>query len=461
MTFGDFVTATALVGHELMLFAAVGIGIGGISDLVVDLIWICRSLWRRVFVYGRFARADSDTLHPAQKPGTIAIFIPAWDEAAVIEPMLRHAVSAWVNGDWRIYVGAYPNDPKTIEAIERVGSPRIRLVVGPRPGPTTKADCLNTLWARLEADEITEGRRFKAIALHDAEDVVHPFEISLYDRMIEQFDLVQLPVLPLIDKRSRWIGGHYNDEFAESHSKTIVVREAIGASIPAAGVGCAFARDTLAKLAVLRDGAPFDADSLTEDYELGLRLAEIGGRAAFVRLPFKGDGSVVAVRAHFPATIEAAVRQKARWMAGIALSGWDRLGWSGGLAEGWMRVHDRRAPIAALILLAAYGALILTAFVTAAQWYWGYPAINPPRLLAPLLWIALVLMLWRLLMRCFFVTRAYGFAEGLLSIPRTIISNIVAMMAARAAISLYIHMMKAGKVRWDKTTHSFPDMEAK
>ena len=45
-------------------------------------------------------------------------------------------------------------------------------------------------------------------------------------------------------------------------------------------------------------------------------------------------------------------------MTGIALAGWDRLGWSGGLAERWMRLRDRRALLAALVLAAAYVALV-------------------------------------------------------------------------------------------------------
>ena len=85
--------------------------------------------------------------------------------------------------------------------------------------------------------------------LHDAEDLVHPLELRLFDRLVERAALVQLPVLPLPDPRSRWISGHYADEFAESHIKELVVREAVGAAIPLAGVGCAIERGALDRLA--------------------------------------------------------------------------------------------------------------------------------------------------------------------------------------------------------------------
>src|SRR3546814_6455753 len=99
----------------------------------------------------------------------------------------------------------------------------------------------------------------------------------------------------------------------------------------------------------LRSGLPFDPGCLTEDYELGLRIGAHGGRGVFIRM--RDDaGDLVCTREYFPATLTAAVRQKARWMTGIALAGWDRLGWQGSLAERWMRFRDRRGPLAAVIL---------------------------------------------------------------------------------------------------------------
>jgi hypothetical protein len=138
--------------HELLLFAAVGLLIGGIDDLIVDAIWIGRGLVRRV---ARYPRVDVAKLAPPLAPGPIAVLIGAWDESAVIGAMLRHALATFDHGDYRLYVGAYPNDPATIAAVEAVAreDARVRLVVGMRDGPTTKADCLNRIWHALVADE--------------------------------------------------------------------------------------------------------------------------------------------------------------------------------------------------------------------------------------------------------------------------------------------------------------------
>lgn len=456
---GDGALAIAgLAARELGLFAAVGFVLFGIDDLLVDLIWIARTSWRRVAVYTRYARADATTLTSPTTPGRFAIFIPAWDEADVIGAMLASTLARFRHDDYRIFVGVYPNDPATQAAVAGVAraDSRVRMTVTPRHGPTTKADCLNAIFRAMERDEAETGVRYKAAVLHDAEDVVHSDELSVFDAMIERAALVQLPVLPLVDRGSRWVAGHYLDEFAESHGKDLVVREAIGAAIPLAGVACAIRRDALDLIAELR-GEPFDPGSLTEDYEIGLRLAERGKRGLFVRLPASRGRPVVMTREHFPATLETAVRQKARWMVGIALAGWDRMGWRGGIAERWMRLRDRRSVLAALFVLAAYLAALLWGAAAAIALATGRVQASLPPLLALLLEVNLWLFAWRLVMRVGFSAAAYGPAEGMFAILRVLVANMVAILAARRALRCYFLARRSGETRWDKTRHVFPD----
>lgn len=293
-----------------------------------------------------------------------------------------------------------------------------------------------------------------AVVLHDAEDVVHPLELSLFNSLIDRAAAIQLPVLPLPDARSPWVSGHYCDEFAEAHTKELVVREAVRASIPLAGVACAIAPGPLSKVAALHEGAPFAGGSMTEDYELGLRLGELGLRTIFVRIPAApGSPAVVASRGHFPGTFGEAVRQKARWLGGIALHGWDRLGWSGGFGERWMRMRDRRGPIAALLLFSGYSAALLWSQMWVAEALGAPIQVRIGPALATLLWINLWLLLWRIGMRILFTASDYGLGQGLLSIPRLVVGNLIAICAAARALSLYLG--RAPRV-WDKTRHSFP-----
>ena len=232
------------------------------------------------------------------------------------------------------------------------------------------------------------------------------------------------------------------------------MREAVGAAIPLAGVGCAIARRPLAQLAAMQDGRPFAGSSMTEDYEVGLRFGALGLKTMFVRIPAQpGERGVVASRGHFPATLGAAVRQKARWLGGIALAGWDRLGWSGGLGERWMRMRDRRGPLAAVLLFAAYGAAFLWSQIWLAEAL-GAPIkarLDPgahhladdQRLAAR----------WRILMRAVLHRLGLRWREGLLSIPRLVVGNVIAMLAAARAVSLHLG---GGAKRWDKTRHIFP-----
>lgn len=366
------------IAHEALLFAAVGLCLGGIDDLLVDMVFIVHRI-----LHGRRPRLALNTLPPPRRPGRIAVFVAAWDEVAVIGGMLSTALDRYDHDDYAIYVGVYPNDRGTIDAAAAVAErdDRIRLVIGPRDGPTTKADCLNTLWHALRRDDAREDRQTKAIVLHDAEDVVHAQELRVFDSLIDRYEVVQLPVLPLVNRGARLVSGHYADEFAESHAKQIIVRTALGAGMPLAGTGCAIAPDVLAMIAQGRGGDPFDASSLTEDYELGLRLAELGARGIFARVAADDAGAVVAVRAYFPGTMKESIRQKTRWMTGIALAGWDRTGWARphAIADHWMRMRDRRAPLAVVVLAVAYAGILAWGLSLLAHWLFGRALPYPDR----------------------------------------------------------------------------------
>ncbi|MBT2186007.1 glycosyl transferase family protein [Sphingobium nicotianae] len=457
---GPALAALELLRNELLLFAAIGLLIGGLDDLLIDLVYAARRLWRSLTVYSRIRRMTARDLPPAGAAGPIAVFVPAWDEADVIVPMLRGCLEKWRDDDVQIFVGVYANDRPTIDAvvdlIARHGGDRVLPVVNHRDGPTTKADCLNQLWHAMRRWERREGRDVLAVVLHDAEDVVHKDALRVIGLLAPRFALVQLPVLPLTSARSRWVAGHYCDEFAEAHGKSLAVREAVGAALPSAGVGCGFNRAALGRIAAARGDLPFDASSLTEDYELGLLLGDEGGRGVMVRMR-DADGQVIATREYFPDTLSAAIRQKARWTVGIALAGWDRLGWTGGWRERWMRLRDRRAALAALILLTAYVGLILSASVNAGAWLIGRPLSPLPPPLPALLAMTGVILVWRLLVRMIFVWSAYGPVEALRSVPRTFIANFIAMLAARRAVGIYVRHLRGEALAWDKTAHRFPE----
>ena len=445
--------------HELLLFATFWFIISAIDEAAIDFSWI----WLRL---GGRAGAARVPLALAESPllGRAAILVPAWHEDEVIGHMIAHTLKAWHQRDFVLYVGIYRNDPATLAAASAAagGDPRIRLVVNAVQGPTTKADCLNRLYAALRGDEARSGVMYRNIIMHDAEDMVHPAALAVMDRALAEVDFVQLPVRPEPQPGSLWIAGHYSDEFTEAHAKSLVVRNALGAAIPAAGVGCGFSREALASLARLRmtDGGsgPFASECLTEDYELGLLIARDGGRSRFLRMRDE-EGNLVATRSYFPATLETAVRQKARWIHGIALQGWERLGWSGRPVEIWMALRDRRGPLTAVVLAAAYLLLVIEAILGAARLAGWQDWLAPPPALRFMIAMSFASFVWRGVMRFAFTTREYGVMEGLLAVLRIPIANVISIMAGRRALFAYIRSLGGGAVSWDKTRHgSHPTM---
>lgn len=461
MTVPDFpvdllVETMALVSHELLLFSAVFILIFGLDDLLLDAIWL-GSRWRG----GEDrTRPDPDWRRGPRDCGTMAVFVPAWCEAPVLSDTLSFACEAWDGDHFRVFVGCYCNDIATIACASAVAAvdPRVRIVLHPDPGPTTKADCLNHLWLAMVAEEDTQGIFFSGVVLHDAEDRVHPDELRLIGYHFGEHGFVQIPVAPIAAPGNRWISGHYCDEFAEAHHKELPVRQMLRAPVPAAGVGCGFRRDALLLLAAAK-GTPFDGDSLVEDYEVGLRLGSLGISSRFIRAHDQ-NGRLVTVRSLFPEDLSAAVRQKSRWITGIALAGWDRVGWSGRtptgcsrVADNWMRWRDRRSVLAAVTILGAYVGFVgigATALLASLS---GVPVPRFGDATLGLLAFNGALLMWRLAMRFTFTARLYGPREGMRGILRSFVSNIVAVLASYRAATAYLATLRGVPLLWDKTDH--------
>ena len=442
-----------LVERELLAFAAFWFCVGLLDELVVDVAWLGLKITGR-------ARTASLPVGYGAEPlsGAAAVLIPAFRESQVIGATIAHMLAAWPERELVVYVGCYRNDAATLAAamVAASADPRVRLVTLAAAGPTTKADCLNRLYSAMAADEARQTRRFAAIILHDAEDMVHPCALQAIDAALMLRDFVQLPVRPEPQDQSRWIAGHYSDEFAESHAKGLVVRGALGAALPAAGVGCGFSRGALGVLADRRaaegEAGPFAPECLTEDYELGLVMSNEGRGSAFLRLRDDG-GALVATRSYFPNRLDAAVRQKTRWIHGIAFQGWDRMGWSLHPVDIWMALRDRRGPLTALVLASAYVLLVLDAVLLVLHMLGKVEILPLSQPLRLMLLASFAGFVWRAGSRALFTTREYGWREGGLSMLRIPVANVITIMAGRRALVAYLHSLQSGKVVWDKTVH--------
>ena len=451
----------------LIYGAAILIVISGIDDAIVDLIyWV-----RRVTGHSPHVRCDekfkSELMALPEQP--IAVMVPAWQEWAVIRKMVELAASSFDYDHYHLFIGTYPNDEKTQSAVDEVVRlyDNVHKVVTRDPGPTTKADCLNNVIEAISEFEREHQIHFAIISYHDAEDVIHPLELKVFNYFIPNYDLLQLPVFPLPRPRRRLIANHYMDEFGEAHCKDMVVREALTGNVPSAGVGTAFSRRAISTLEALNDHQVFDTGSLTEDYQMGFRLHERGLKAHFALLAVPREKvPYISVREYFPASIKQAVRQKSRWIVGIVFQGWRSLGWSRNLRLSYILMRDRKAVLTNPTNLVGYFIVVNIVFMELYTGVddnaWWFPSLIPyDSWLWDLLYINGFFFLNRVVQRFYFTGHLYGWTHGLLSFPRMIMANIVNFMAYFRALRQVMAAGRAGKeVAWDKTDHEFPEFPA-
>ena len=441
---GDY-WAAAFLG-----FLALWILLSGLDDFFICLVFLKNR--RKPFPWpteAELARA------PKRR---IAIFVPVWREHAVIGRMLDRNLSAIQYPNYDIFVGAYPNDPLTIGAVEEVArrNSQVHLVVGAKNGPTSKGDCLNTIYQAMLRYEARRQIRFEAVLTHDAEDLVHPESLRLVDWFAQKYEMVQVPVLPLPTSLREFTHGVYCDEFAEYQFKDIPARQSLRSFLPSNGVGTGFTRAATERLAKVRDGRVFDPECLTEDYENGLRLHLLGARQIFLPIRFAATGPV-ATREYFPRALRAAVRQRTRWVIGIALQGWQRNGWRGPLRLIYWFWRDRKglvgnlvSPLASMLFVAGaagYGASLLLHRL----WTFGgsLPAWFP--------WIYLpttLLSMAQIGVRMDCCARIYGWRFAALAPLRVLWANTINCAATTLALWQFL---LAGAARrtlvWTKTEH--------
>src|ERR1043166_6833347 len=461
----------------LAYVAAIGFLINGLDDLFFDIGFL-HFLWR-----GRkrpHVTLQELKLVPEQ---WIAVIVPAWQEGGVGNKMAEYASRICIYERYDIFIGVYPNDPETNQCVERVSAvnPRIHKVVVPHPGPTSKADCLNWIFKAMRLNEVPDVREYKLIALHDAEDVLHPLVLKVYNYFVpREYDMGQVPVFPLeLPVLRNWIGNTYVDDFAEAHTKDLFVRQYLGGVVPSAGVGTCFSRAALDRLAAENRDEPFLIGNLTEDYEVAIRLKRAGFRAGVLSVPVdrvvrrkRRDGTpgrvetiteVIAIRESFPSRFASAIRQRSRWITGISFQTWEQTGWAGTLPTRFTLLRDRRAPLTHLINMVGYLILLfvlaqwMTRKTAWAETHYLRPLFNSQALLWKIAIIDTGLLAYRALQKMISVYSVYNLKQAIASVPRVVVGNLINFIATARALKMYLwHKLFGRPIVWLKTSHIFP-----
>lgn len=430
----------------------------GLDDLVPTGIFLWTKLLRRTPVP---QSASADTLLPERR---IAIFVPCWKESGVIANMVRHNLAAISYRNFDFFLGAYPNDTATVEVLADLAASfrNVHMALCPHDGPTSKADCLNWIYHRMLAHEAQHGGYFDTVVLHDAEDLIYPGALASINRHRAAYAMVQVPVLPLPTPFTEFTHGIYCDDFSEYQSIDMHARQWCGSFLPSCGVGTGFAREVLDRLADERNGQVFNPASLTEDYEIGVYLHQLGLSQIFTPIEH-GPKGLTATREYFPRRLRSAIRQRTRWVTGIALQGWERDGWRGAWSTRYWFWRDRKGLVAnPLSFLANILLAVGVADLSFCQFtHQPSTLVIHNTAVALLCTGTLFLQCLRLSLRMFCVGRLYGpvLAAG---VPlRVLQGNLINCCASLNAIAHYARSrLRREPLVWIKTEHAYPQRSA-
>lgn len=443
-------TVSFVLGVLFMLF--------GLDDLFIDLVAWFKGL--KPNQVSSEQRKKMDSL--PQK--SLAVIVPCWQEDGIIQKMLEANAERVDYDNYKLFVGVYPNDPLTIAEVEAAAAKypdKVQAVVNFKNGPTSKGQILNYVVKQvLEMGENPGERSFDAFHMQDSEDLMHPDILKLVNYQLEDYDFIQTPVYSFPLKFKHMVAGIYIDEFSESHTKDILVRNDLDAAVPSAGVGTCFNRKVVENL-IENHGSLFNPNSLTEDYELGLNSHYAGFKSKFAcdyNESEDGERDFIATREYFPKGFHHSVKQKTRWTIGISLQGLRNIGWRGTMANRYFLLRDRKAIWINLAVIVGYlGFFALIAFLLA---YGRFPEYQNPTLetaFSFVLTVNIILMANRLFQRMFSVYRVYGSSAAMPVILRWPLSCVVNGFASISAI--YKTLMSKWtnrKIAWAKTKHESP-----
>lgn len=406
--------------------------------------------------------ADQLTKMHSSPQKRIAIMIANWHEADIIERMIHGNVGGIDYINYDVFLGVYPNDQDTLLAAKRLEAyyHHIHVVINSKDGPTSKGQMLNEITNHILAKEIIDKNIYDIFLLQDSEDIIHPLSLKLINHEMQRVDFLQTPVFSLPTKWFDLTRAIYIDEFTESHTKDMLVRDHLKAGIPSAGVGTAMSHLFVSEIRQYQNGQLLKEDTLTEDYHLGIMAKRLGYASKFVCAYVEKDKftDYIATREYFPSSIKTSIRQKTRWTLGISFQGYKNLKWSSSLAENYFLWRDRRSFVNSLVLILSYTLTI--SYLGYYLFYDHWPLIlTDDFVLLSLLQLNFYLMAIRLIQRFRLVAKLNSYSLALFIPLRWILANFINTTASIKAFSNYYESAKSGKrLQWAKTTHELPEM---
>tara|TARA_R110000868_G_scaffold38_30_gene521 strand:+ start:10614 stop:12413 length:1800 start_codon:yes stop_codon:yes gene_type:complete len=240
-------------------------------------------------------------LPPPQRPPDeelpiYSVLIPLHNEAAMV-PQLFAAMWALDYPASRLDIKfvVEASSHATIAVVQaRLGDPRVSLVTVPDAAPRTKPKALDYALPLCKGEHVV---------VYDAEDIPDPDQLwKAALRFREQPDLACQQARLLIDNGHRgWLAALFAAEYAALFSVLLPALARWRLPIPLGGTSNHF------RVATLRQIGGWDAFNVTEDADLGMRLA---------RLRLRVETLASNTREHAPLNLRNWRGQRTRWMKG-------------------------------------------------------------------------------------------------------------------------------------------------
>jgi adsorption protein B len=430
---------------SLFVIVSLLINLSSLDDIFIDLL--------------SFGIAHLPFRRAAAEPGplpNIAVFVANWREEDVIGKMVEGNLARIANPQVSLFLGVYPNDTGTrqvAEALAVAHPDRVRVIVNSLPGPTSKGQMLNEMFAQGFAGE----RAPDLVVLHDSEDVIDPRSFDIYAKYAGEYDFIQVPVFSLSRRRGAYVASTYMEEFAERHTRELIVRNALGAAIPSAGVGTCLTQALVRHFLATR-GQVLMSGTVTEDYILGIEAKRAGFRSIFAATSARADqgADYVATREFFPQHLDASIKQKTRWVYGIAFEAMHKLGWRGQPWDIYFFLRDRKGMVTNFLAPGSIVLMILAlaGFIDAETLPHGVYQFFQWSISFNLLSVA-----FRYVARLTSSYRVYGRIEWLGVAIRWPVALYINMVATYRAWKIYLgeSQFATSPIVWSKTTHDIPD----
>lgn len=385
-----------------------------------------------------------------------AVFVANWHEEDVLGAMVEGNLARIPIPEVSFFLGVYPNDVGTLRVAKELETKypdRVRVIVNTLPGPTSKGQMLNEMFSQAFSNE----DRPELAVLHDSEDVIDPRTFQVYATYAPDHDFIQVPVFSLDRGKGAHVASTYMDEFAERHTREMIVRNAVGATIPSAGVGTCITKK-LATHFLRERGQVLMSGTVTEDYILGIEAKRAGFKSAFAAISANAhDGlDFVATREFFPKTFTASIKQKTRWVYGINFEATQKLGWSGDLWDFYFFIRDRKGMITNFLPAMSLALFVFALFSDLD--FTGLPPSLQPIFIASL-WINLYALVARYVVRVAACRQVYGTFDWIGVAVRWPLSNYINMAAVFFAWKIYLGESEFARkpIVWSKTAHELPE----